>query len=307
MTTQTPVPARADLSANLICMASMMIWAAGLPAADLLIPHVPPIPLAAMRTGLAAAVLIPLWWAVEGGGAVRSAPWARGTLVGGICLGAAAMFLVFAQGQTNVTTVAVISATAPVVGLALEAVAEGRRITARLALGAGLSLLGAGIALGPGVANLSFGLGAAAAFASVCCYTWGSWATVSAFRGLTPLGRAGITCGGAAIASAGVAAVWTLAGGAGPDWAELGPAEWAALAMFGIGAIAVSQLLWIVSVGRLGIAVASLHTNAAPFYVMAILAALGQAWSPRQAAGAGVVVLGVLVAQGILGGRLWKR
>ena len=41
----------------------MLVWAAGLPAANLLIPIVPPLPLATLRLALGAAVLLPLWWA----------------------------------------------------------------------------------------------------------------------------------------------------------------------------------------------------------------------------------------------------
>ena len=37
------------LAANLICSASMLLWAAGLPAAQTLMPHVPPLLLAEGR------------------------------------------------------------------------------------------------------------------------------------------------------------------------------------------------------------------------------------------------------------------
>lgn len=299
MTALSPAPsARPRLAANLICMASMVVWAAGLPAANLLIPHVPALPLAAMRTALAAAVLLPVWWLVEGGRVMRGAAWGRGVVVGGICLGLAAILLIVAQAATDAATVAVIAATAPVIGMLLEAALDGRRLTGRVMAGLALSLVGGLLAYGAGVGSLSLGAGAAAAMGSVICYTWGSRATVEAFPDLTPLGRTAITATGAAVATGAAAAVWALTGGAGPDWAALGLREAGALAIFGIGSIALSQLLWITSVGRLGIGVASLHTNAAPFYVMLILLAFGGGWNWLQVAGAAVVVAGVLVAQG---------
>ena len=52
-------PSRSIFAANLLCLASMMVWAVGLPAAQLIIPLIPPLTLTAMRAGLAAAVLIP--------------------------------------------------------------------------------------------------------------------------------------------------------------------------------------------------------------------------------------------------------
>ena len=86
-----PAPLRSLASANLICVASMLVWAAGLPAADLVIPLIPPIALTALRTGLAAAVLLLVWVLVEGAGPLRRANWGRGILVGGICIGLAAV------------------------------------------------------------------------------------------------------------------------------------------------------------------------------------------------------------------------
>ena len=68
--------------------------------------------------------------------------------------------------------------------------------------------------------------------------------------------------------------------------------------LFGVGSLAISQLMWIVAVGHLGIGLASLHINATPFYVMLILFAFGGVWNWLQAFAAVVVAIGVLVAQG---------
>lgn len=304
--TVAPTAPTGILAANLICMASMLIWAAGLPAADLLIPLVPPIPLAAMRLVLAAAVLLPLWWIIDGGRVVLGANWARGIGVGGVCLGVGSMLLIFAQGQTSAVTVAVISAMTPVVGIGLEAALDSRRITLRLILGSLLSLAGGLAAYAAAMGNLALGLGALAALGSVLCYTWGSRATVTAFPGLTPLGRTALTVTGAAIVAAIAALIHTMLGGPGPQWAAMGWPQVGALALFGIGSIALSQLLWIMSVGRIGIAMSSLHLNAAPFYVMIFLFALGGQWNWLQALGAAVVGIGVLFAQGLVGPNLFR-
>ena len=84
-----------------------------------------------------------------------------------------------------------------------------------------------------------------------------------------------------------------------PDWAAIGWPEFGGLLVFGMGSLAISQCLWIIAVGQLGIGAASLHMNAVPFYVMVMVFALGGAWNWWQAAGAAVVVLGVAVAQGM--------
>lgn len=288
------------LGANLICMASMLVWAAGLPAADLVIPLIPALPLTALRIGLAALVLLPLWWLVEGTAALRRADWGRGVAVGGVALGLGALLLVTAQGLTDAVTVAVITALMPVVGIALECLLDGRRLTLVLVLGLLLGLAGGLMAYGGGAAGLRLGWGAVAAFGSVLAFTRGSRATVTAFPDLTPLGRTAITVTGAAGAAALIAIGSVALGGGAPDWSRLGLPEWGALAVYGIGSLAISQILWIIAVGRLGVGLASLHSNAVPFYVMVILLAFGRGWNWTQAAGAAVVVAGVLVAQGVI-------
>ncbi len=286
--------------ANLLCMLSMLVWALALPAADLLIASVPPLPLTAARMALASACLLPLWWWLEGGAALRSAPWGRAILIGGSTIGGGAFLLVVGQGMTNAVTVALVSASMPLIAIAIEVVLDARRLTAALVVGVLLSLGGGAMALGSGADGVGLGLGALLCFLAVLLFTLGSRATVTAFMLLTPLGRTTVTLTGAALTTCAAAALNALLGGAAPQWELLGFNELAALALFSIGGLAISQMLWIISVGSLGIALSSLHINATPFYVMGTLFALGGAWNWTQAWAAAVVALGVLVAQGIV-------
>jgi drug/metabolite transporter (DMT)-like permease len=286
--------------ANLLCMLSMLVWAIALPAADLLIASVPPLPLTAARMALASACLLPLWWWLEGGAALRNAPWGRAILIGGSTIGGGAFMLVVGQGMTNAVTVALVSASMPLIAIAIEVVLDARRLTAALVVGVLLSLGGGAMAMSTGAGGVGLGLGALLCFLAVLLFTLGSRATVTAFALLTPLGRTTVTLTGAALTTCAAAGLNALLGGAAPQWALLGFNEIAALALFSIGGLAISQLLWIMSVGSLGIALSSLHINATPFYVMGTLFALGGAWNWTQAWAAAVVALGVLVAQGIV-------
>lgn len=296
----TAIPqARAPLFANVICMLSMLVWAAGLPAADILIGKVPPLPLTAARMALAAVVLLPLWWAVEGLSTLKTAAWGKGILVGGLTIGLGAVMLVIGQAMTGPVTVAIISASLPLLGIATEVVLDGRKMTLSLVAGLLLAIVGGVMALGSGAASVNLGLGALLCFASVVTFTVGSRLTVTQFPDLTPLGRTTLTLTGAAILISAAALAHSLIGAAPPNWALLGWREFGALAIFSIGGLAISQVLWIMSVGSLGIGLASLHINATPFYVMLILFVLGAAWSWPQAIAAAVVGLGVLVAQGV--------
>jgi drug/metabolite transporter (DMT)-like permease len=92
-----PVPPAADshpngLAANLICMASMLIWAAGLPAADLIIPLLPAEQLNALRMALAALAVLPVWLAIEGWPRCAAPNWLKGIGVGSL-IGLGAWFL----------------------------------------------------------------------------------------------------------------------------------------------------------------------------------------------------------------------
>jgi drug/metabolite transporter (DMT)-like permease len=288
------------LSANLICSASMLIWAAGLPAADHLIPLLPPEQLTALRMGLTAAALIPFWVWREGRAVLGSARWGRGIAVGSL-IGLGAWFLVVGQAIGGAVTAAVISATLPLVGMSIEVALDGRKVTAALLIGLALSVFGGMMALDLQAGGVNMGFGAAMCFASVLAFTIGSRLTVTAFPNHSPIGRTTVTLTGAAIAASAVALAQIVLGRAVmPDLAPWGAGEWGALALYSIGAMGISQVLWIMSVGRLGIGLSSLHINAAPFYVMLILFLLGGVWSWGQAAAACLVALGVLIAQGLI-------
>lgn len=287
------------VAANLICVVSMLMWSAGLPASRYLIPLLPPLSLSGARMTLAALTLLPLWLLFEGIGALRGANWLRGIWVGSM-IAMGGLLLVVGQTMTDAVTLAVITTSMPLMGIALEVVFDGRKLTLPVVLGITLALVGSLVAMGRNLGGPSFGLGALLCFGSVLSFTLGSRLTVTAFPTLTPLGRTAITICGAAIATVTAAVVQVSLGSPAPDFVALGPKGFAALAFFAVVGLAIHQLLWITTVSSLGIGVSAMHVNATPFYVMAIFFALGSPWIWTQAIGAAIVGLGVLVAQGII-------
>ena len=287
------------LTANLLCVLSMMIWAGGISAADLVIPLLRPEPLNALRMGLSALFLLAIWWGTEGFGPIRRANWVKGTLVG--CLiGLGAWLLVLGQARGGAVTVAVISATMPVVGIALEVILDGRRLTLALVLGLVLAVAGGFLALDFAAGGLSLGLGALFCFASVVSFTLGSRLTVTAFPHESPLGRTAISLVGASIAAVAVVVLQTLYGVPLPGFTAWGWPEVGALLMFSVGAVGIAQWLFVMAVGRIGIGMTTLHMNATPFYVMLIHFTAGGSWNWTHALAAAIVGLGVLIAQGII-------
>lgn len=284
---------------NLICMFSMLIWAAGLPAADFLIPLLAPEQLTFLRLALAAGALLPIWVALEGPRPLLRVNWARGVAVGSL-IGMGAWFLIQGQARGGAVTAAVISATLPVVGITIEVALDGRRLTLALVLGLVLSLIGGFMALDLSGGGMSLGLGALLCLCSVVTFALGSRLTVTAFPDQSPIGRTAVTLTGAAIATGVLALAQFAWATPAPDFSGWGWKEATALLLFSVGSLGLSQVAWIMSVERLGIGLSALHINAAPFYVMLILFALGARWDWVQAGAAALVGVGVLIAQGIL-------
>lgn len=292
--------------ANALCLVSVLAWCAGLPATKALVEAIPPLPLTALRMGVAGLILLALWVAREGSGPLRRSSWVQGVVVGAVAMGVGGTGMSIALELTDTVTVAIITATMPIMGLAYEVAVDGRRVTGALLLGLALGIIGGIVALDVRHATPALGWGATAALVSAFGYVWGSRATVMRFPDLTPLGRTAITVLGAGVATGALTMVQGLWLGTGITWDRLG--WWVAGNLFlsAVVAVVVAQTLWIVAVGRIGIGVAAMHNNAGPFYVMLIMLALGGSWNWTQAAGAAIVILGVLVAQDMLGRRAWS-
>ena len=302
------VAVRGPLLGNLFCVLSMALWAMGFPAIDTLVGRVPPLPMTALRMGLAVAFLLPIWALVEGKRGVMSACWWQGLWVGGLGFGLGGTLLFAAQSHIDPVTLVILTACSPIFGILLECLVDGRRLTVWLILGLMLSVLGGVLAylaqldlfaMGAAVAarGAGFFIGAALVLASVMFFTWGSRATVRALPGMTGLGRTTVTLVGALIVTLGLSLAAGQLGTLAVALPQFSPADIGALLIYSLGALAVSQLLWILGVGHLGIGVASMHFNSVAFYVMVIMFVLGADWNWVQAAGALLVGLGVLLAQ----------
>lgn len=292
--TSTSIRNRA-LSGNLLCMASMMVWAAGFPAADMLLQTWDALAVVTGRFLLAVATLLPLWLLIDRP-TLPVDRLLRGLAMGALAFGAGGWLIIIAQSLTDPVTVAIIAASSPIVATIIEWVIDRTPLRRTFMLGLVASVVGGVIATG-GMAPTNLGLGALAAVGSCTLFAWGSLRSVRDFPDLSPLGRAALPLAGGALF---IILTFALARSFGlvavpPD--IFTSRSFGLLAVYGLGAMAISQVLWIASVERLGVAIASFHTNIAPFYVMLILLAQGQAWSWPQAIGAGIVAMGVVLAQ----------
>jgi len=282
---------------NALGGASMVAWAAGFPAAEALLESWPPLALITARFVLAVALLLPIWILLDGRGAVLNARWGRGTLMGGICFGFGAYLLLLAQAYTDPVTVALIASTCPIAATLIEVVSGQRKLRRNFLYGLGASVIGGYVATGGDGLSADLGLGAACAVASCFLFAWGSFAAVRDFPDLTPVGRSTITLAGGCVMTSVLLLASHAVGLSVLPTAPVDSTQMSWLVLYAVAGMALSQVMFIASVGRLGVAVASFHLNTAPFYVMMIMLALGAAWSWPQALGAAIVGLGVILSQ----------
>mgnify|MGYP004525429209 CR=1 FL=1 len=281
------------LRGNVLGALSMAVWALGFPAADALLATWPPTLMVPGRFLFALLVVVPLWLLSEG--VPRGLPWGRGLFVGALGIGGAAVLLIHAQAVTDPVTVAVIASVSPLTGALVEVAYRERRLSRSFLVGLLASVAGGVIAtMGGGAGQGNLALGGVLAVGSCLLYSWGGHQTVRAMPGRSALAQTAVTLIGAGIATGLAGALAVGSGAAVPDW---GLRDVGLFAVYGVAGMAVSQVLFVAAVRHIGIALASFHINAAPFYVMLLMAALGGGWSWTQAGGAAVVVLGVVVAQ----------
>jgi drug/metabolite transporter (DMT)-like permease len=284
------------LSGNLLAIASMVVWAAGFPAAEVLLDTWDPLALVTGRFAMGLLALLPIWLWLDGPDALRRANWRRGIVIGGIGFGGGAWLILVGQWLTDPVTIAIIAASSPIAATLVQWVYERQRLTTAFLLGLIASVIGGLVATG-GTVTANLGLGALCAVGSCVLFAWGSYATVRDLPGMSVIGRTTITIVGGFLF---VGTAFALGGLLG---LSKGPAvifdlsTLSLLAVYGLGGLALSQFLWIASVERLGVAIAAFHINVAPFYVMLILLILGGSWSWPQAIGAAIVGSGVILAQ----------
>lgn len=276
---------------------SMLLFAAGFPAAGVLLESWGPMSLIAFRCALATGLILVIWWAVDGTAALKAAPWGRGIWIGALGFGSGTVMLLWAQDMTDAVTAALVTASMPVSAVALEVMFDRRRLTWFFVAGLSLVLIGGLIATGADLGNSQFGIGAAIGLAATVIFTWGSRATVKQLPDMTGLGQAAITFVGALVFCLAALAASLALGLPGTEIGRFDANSVTMLALYAFAAMGISQILWIIGVSRMGIGLASFHLNAVPFYVMLMALAFGGAWSWDQALGAGLLAIGVVLAQ----------
>ena len=287
-----PVPA------NLACFAAMFMWAFAFPASEVLLESWGVMALIVVRTGLAVGALTVLWLWADGLSQVLAAPWLRGITVGGVGFGIGAVLLLAGQKLSDPVTPAIAAAMMPIAGAAVEVIFDRRRLRLHLIIAIVLALIGGLLAAGVNINDGTFGIGALLCVLAIVLFAWVTRSATRDFQSLSTIGQTTITLIGSLVVVSIIYGVCFIVGLGEIQLGFTDSRNLTLLFVMSIASIAVAQLLWIWGAGGLGILLASLHMNVAPFYVMGIVVVFmdGQ-WVWGQAFGAALVGVGVLVAQ----------
>lgn len=286
------------IKANLLCFASVFMWALGFPAAEVLLESWGALALVLVRLSLSALVLLSVWIYLEGWDSVKNSQWLAPIKVGAIGFGLGSILFLFGQRYSDAVIPAIIAAMMPIFGGLLEVLFEGRRMRPRLIVGILLALIGGYLATGVKLSEGSFGYGALLCLIAIPLYAWATRTITREFPKLTSIAQTTTTIIGAWVLVLAVFVVSKLFDFEGAVIGSMSAYNIMMLLIFSIAAMAISQLLWIRAAGSLGILFASLHMNAIPFYVMIVMVIFfDSSWSWMQAFGALIVGIGVVYSQ----------
>lgn len=276
---------------------AIFVFACGFPAAEHLLGIWDPAFLVFFRIGIVTLLMLGLWHLIEGRYAIMQAAWAKGIRIGFLGFGAGTFLLLYAQSLSDPVTVVLMAATMPVIGVAIEVLFDGRKLSSRFVVAVILVVIGGLVATGVNLSDGQVGLGALLALTATILFTDASRRTVRNLQNTTILGQTTITFFGGALFCAMIYGALRLSDQVGAPDLQLSPMSWAAFGLYSLGAMGVSQFLWLSAVRKLGIGIAGFHTNAAPIYVMVILLAFGGAFEITSVWGAALLLMGVVIAQ----------
>ena len=283
------------VAGNSLALISIFLFAAGFPAAEVLLDIWHPITVMFFRLILAVSTLVMVWALVEGVSSVLKAPWLKGIKIGLLGFGLGTNLLLFAQWFTDPITVALLATLIPVSATILEVWDGRRKLNSKFILGLTASITGGLIAVSENI-SIDLGWGVLMALGSGFSFMWASDKSVTGLSELSSIARTSITFTGAAVFTTISFLIFLILGLIEiPNW--LTSDQLVSLMIYSVIAMAISQVFFIAAIDKIGVAISSLHLNFCPFYVMIILFVLGEAWDLRTAFGASIVAFGVWLAQ----------
>ena len=285
------------LKSNLICILASLSFATGFPALDILLNDWGVISVVLIRNSIAFIFIFLLWLISENYKNLLGADWLRGFAIGATGFGLGSLLLVITQLLTTTFIAALAAALMPIAAITMEIVFDKRRINYTFILGLILVMVGSGVILGEQILDFKFSAGLIIGLMSVTFFAWGSRASVQHLPNMTVLARTATTTLGMSGFCLIVYLVFLTFNLGATSIPKIDMEQIKLLIVYACFGLAISQILWIEGVQKLGIGIASLHLNVTPFYVMIILFTVGNKWIWPQALGAIIIITGISMTQ----------
>jgi drug/metabolite transporter (DMT)-like permease len=283
---------------DLLVLCVTLIWAASFSVVKYALRQMGPLSFATVRFGTASVMLLAWVWLSEGKPVISREDWVRVVLVGLTAIGVYQVFFTVGLEYTTASNSSLMLATIPA-WTAMFAVASGEeRITPWQVVGMLLSFVGVALTIGGSGDGLQLGwdsvrgdaltLGAAALSAASTVLSRRLLLRYSALRMMA----VSMLCGSLFLMAVSVPEMVT------EDWAHLSGGTWLALAFSAVPAAGLAYVVWFKSIGEIGASRTVIYNNLIP--PMAILIAfttLGERFTPVQALGALVILLGVALTR----------
>ncbi len=290
------------LAANTGLAATVVLWGTMVPLTERLLATYDPFLLAALRYLVALPVLVGFLVLREGTRlALRTVPWRRVHLLGGIGMCGFATFFTLGIAYSDAVTAAVILTSGPVVASVMERVMYGTRpapglgLALALAVGGGLLVVhgnpareGAGIGFRGGEGLLVLAQG---------CWSWYSMKAQEWLRGASQVRITTLTASTAALWLVVVLGLAAVVGGdrSPPPWPAAD--ELAIMLWIGAGGAGIAIVFWNNAARAMGVSVAALFLNLVPAVAIATAVLLGAAVTAEQLAGGALVLAGIVQVQ----------
>jgi drug/metabolite transporter (DMT)-like permease len=276
----------------------MLIWAASFSVVKYALREMGPLSFATVRFGTASVMLLAWVWVSEGKPVIKREDWVRVILVGLTAIGIYQVFFTVGLKYTTASNSSLMLGTIPA-WTAMFAVASGQeRIAPWQVVGLLLSFVGVALTIGgsgdgfqlarDSVRGDALTLVAAALSAVSTVLSRRLLSRYSALRMMS----VSMMCGSLFLLAVSVPQMAT------EDWAHLSWGTWLALAYSAVPAAGLAYVIWYKSIGEIGASRTVIYNNLIP--PMAILIAfttLGERFTPVQALGALVILMGVALTR----------
>ena len=285
------------LKSNSICAMAAILFAMGFPALDLLLVDWGFISIAFIRNAMGFILIFFIWLIAEGYRGIIKAKWIRGVIIGALGFGTGSLLLVITQVLTSTIVAGLAAALMPLAAVSLEVFFDKRLLTRQFLIGAALVLFGSFIIIGEDLLKIQFSLGLVVGLISVTTFAWGGRSAVKHLPEMSTLARTATTTLGMTLFCGSIQFIGLILDLSPTNIPAITLKHFGLLLIYSSCGLALSQILWIEGVKKLGVGIASFHLNITPFYLMIILVILGHNWEWPEAIGAGIVIFGVTFAQ----------